>query len=155
MGYDCIEGFLYKQGVRGVEREQSLELPVVQVGPAPPDPAALQKVFHALANEHRLHIFQRLAAGNLGTCCGRIEWFEKGCCVTDLVNLIGLSQPTISHHLSVLQEAGLVRSEKRGLWTVFFPDPAAAELLSRFVGGLRDSLDCCRPEPSVPADARE
>ena len=38
-------------------------------------------------------------------------------CVCDLTEPLGLSQATVSHHLKVLSEAGLVRSEKRGYWT--------------------------------------
>ena len=38
-------------------------------------------------------------------------------CVCDLTEAVGLSQPTVSHHLRVLGEAGLVQSEKRGYWT--------------------------------------
>lgn len=42
-----------------------------------------------------------------------------GCeaCVCDLTGPLGLSQPTVSHHLKVLAEAGIVRGEKRGYWT--------------------------------------
>ena len=40
-------------------------------------------------------------------------------CVCDLTAPIGLSQPTISHHLKVLTEAGLLRREKRGTWAWF------------------------------------
>lgn len=38
-------------------------------------------------------------------------------CVCDLTEPLALSQPTVSHHLKVLAEAGIVRSEKRGYWT--------------------------------------
>jgi len=38
-------------------------------------------------------------------------------CVCDLTEPLGLSQPTVSHHLKVLAKAGLVSSEKRGYWT--------------------------------------
>lgn len=38
-------------------------------------------------------------------------------CVCDLTEPLGLSQPTVSHHLKVLSKAGLVASEKRGYWT--------------------------------------
>ncbi len=46
-------------------------------------------------------------------------------CVCELVPLFDLSQPTISHHLKVLREAGLVGSERRGLWAYYFVIPAA------------------------------
>lgn len=38
-------------------------------------------------------------------------------CVCDIANDLGISQPTVSHHLKVLAEAGIVESEKRGYWT--------------------------------------
>jgi ArsR family transcriptional regulator len=40
-------------------------------------------------------------------------------CVCDLTALVGLSQPTVSHHLKVLVEAGLLEREKRGTWAWF------------------------------------
>lgn len=103
------------------------------------------KIFQALANAHRLRIFTGLCQGALGTCCDRIEWFEKGCSVGDVVQAVGLSQPTISHHLSILADAGLVRSEKRGLWTCYFPNPEILAVLEHFVQDLKESC-CCAPQ---------
>jgi ArsR family transcriptional regulator, arsenate/arsenite/antimonite-responsive transcriptional repressor len=51
-------------------------------------------------------------------------------CVCELVPLFDLSQPTVSHHLKVLREAGIVGSERRGLWAYYYVDPAAVEELS-------------------------
>ena len=51
-------------------------------------------------------------------------------CVCELVPLFELSQPTISHHLKVLREAGLVDSERRGLWAYYYVTPDALEDLS-------------------------
>ena len=42
---------------------------------------------------------------------------ECAACVCDIADEIGVSQPTVSHHLRILAEAGLVESEKRGYWT--------------------------------------
>jgi len=50
-------------------------------------------------------------------------------CVCELVPLFDLSQPTISHHLKVLREAGLVGSERRGLWAYYYVVPAGLEEL--------------------------
>jgi len=50
-------------------------------------------------------------------------------CVCELVPLFDLSQPTISHHLKVLREAGLVGCERRGLWAYYYVAPAALEEL--------------------------
>lgn len=50
-------------------------------------------------------------------------------CVCELVPLFDLSQPTVSHHLKVLREAGIVGSERRGLWAYYFVIPGVlAEL---------------------------
>ncbi len=46
-------------------------------------------------------------------------------CVCELVPLFDLSQPTISHHLKVLREAGIVASERRGLWAYYYVLPDA------------------------------
>src|SRR3954453_7092119 len=51
-------------------------------------------------------------------------------CVCELVPLFDLSQPTVSHHLKVLRDAGLVGSERRGLWAYYYVDPEAMEELS-------------------------
>jgi ArsR family transcriptional regulator len=50
-------------------------------------------------------------------------------CVCELVPLFELSQPTVSHHLKVLRDAGIVGSERRGLWAYYYVVPEAlAEL---------------------------
>ena len=54
-------------------------------------------------------------------------------CVCELVPLFELSQPTVSHHLKVLREAGIVDSERRGLWAFYYVIP---EALDEFAGWL-------------------
>jgi ArsR family transcriptional regulator len=51
-------------------------------------------------------------------------------CVCELVPLFDVSQPTVSHHLKVLREAGIVGSERQGLWAYYYVIPAALEELS-------------------------
>jgi len=64
-------------------------------------------------------------------------------CVCELVPLFDLSQPTVSHHLKVLREAGLIQAERRGTWIYYRIVPAALESLAGlFAPGL------------VPAGAR-
>ena|SRR5881392_1695708 len=46
-------------------------------------------------------------------------------CVCELVPLFDLSQPTVSHHLKVLRDAGIVGSERRGLWAYYYVLPEA------------------------------
>ena len=54
-------------------------------------------------------------------------------CVCELVPLFELSQPTVSHHLKVLREAGLVDSERRGLWAYYYVNPEALKELSEWL----------------------
>jgi ArsR family transcriptional regulator, arsenate/arsenite/antimonite-responsive transcriptional repressor len=54
-------------------------------------------------------------------------------CVCELVPLFDLSQPTVSHHLKVLREAGIVGSERRGLWAYYYVDPDSLEELSAWL----------------------
>jgi ArsR family transcriptional regulator, arsenate/arsenite/antimonite-responsive transcriptional repressor len=54
-------------------------------------------------------------------------------CVCELVPLFDLSQPTVSHHLKVLREAGIVGSERQGLWAYYFVIPDALEELSAWL----------------------
>jgi ArsR family transcriptional regulator, arsenate/arsenite/antimonite-responsive transcriptional repressor len=51
-------------------------------------------------------------------------------CVCELVPLFELSQPTVSHHLKVLRDAGIVGSERQGLWAYYFVNPEALKELS-------------------------
>ena len=51
-------------------------------------------------------------------------------CVCELVPLFDIGQPTLSHHLKKLRDAGLVDSERRGLWAYYFVIPNALEELS-------------------------
>lgn len=77
----------------------------------------LDAIFKALASEHRRKILQILSDSTPEpgkTCCAADE--VCGCRLSDR---LGLSAPTISHHMSVLRTAGLVDSRKDGLWTYY------------------------------------
>lgn len=54
-------------------------------------------------------------------------------CVCELVPLFDLSQPTVSHHLKVLRRAGLVGSERQGLWAYYYVVPDSLEELSAWL----------------------
>jgi ArsR family transcriptional regulator len=54
-------------------------------------------------------------------------------CVCELVPLFDVSQPTVSHHLKVLREAGLVGSEKQGLWAYYYVLPGALDRLANWL----------------------
>ena len=69
-------------------------------------------VFKALSDPVRLRLYSRIAA-----CAGEA-------CVCDIQD-VGVSQPTVSHHLRKLREAGLIESERRGIWVYYRPVPGA------------------------------
>jgi ArsR family transcriptional regulator len=54
-------------------------------------------------------------------------------CVCELVPLFEISQPTLSHHLKKLRDAGIVDSERRGLWAYYYVLPEAMEELSEWL----------------------
>jgi ArsR family transcriptional regulator len=54
-------------------------------------------------------------------------------CVCELVPLFDLAQPTVSHHLKVLREAGIVDSERQGLWAYYYVLPDALKELSTWL----------------------
>ena len=54
-------------------------------------------------------------------------------CVCELVPLFDLSQPTVSHHLKKLREAGIVGSERRGLWAYYYVIPESLEEFSAWL----------------------
>ena len=65
-------------------------------------------------------------------------------CVCELVPLFDLSQPTVSHHLKVLRQAGLVGSERQGLWAYYYVIPGALTELSAWLSdtGIREDHSC-------------
>ena len=54
-------------------------------------------------------------------------------CVCELTPLFQISQPTVSHHLKVLRDAGIVDSERQGLWAYYYVVPEALEELSAWL----------------------
>lgn len=58
----------------------------------------------------------------------------EACAACDMVEPLAVSQPTVSHHLKVLREAGLVDSERRGRWIYYWPVPERLAILSRALG---------------------
>ncbi len=75
------------------------------------DAPAESLVLRAIAEPHRRRILQALKQAT--NCCGGAG---PGMCECDLQEELGISQPTVSHHLAVLRRAGLIASERRGHW---------------------------------------
>jgi ArsR family transcriptional regulator len=98
--------------------------PPLLAGPLDPDQAAtLARALKVLADPARLRLLSLIQAQPTGEAC-----------VCHLTEPLGLTQPTVSHHLKVLLDAGLVEREQRGSWAYFrvIPEPLEAlrELLA-------------------------
>ena len=92
--------------------------PVRAVRPLPArDQQRLVTAFKALADGTRVEIL-RLVGAQAGPIC-----------VCDIVDRFDLAQPTISHHLKVLREAGLLRTSKVGIWAFYELEAEAKDLL--------------------------
>lgn len=88
----------------------------------PLDAAAAERlagILKAVAEPTRLRLLSLVAAHEGGEAC-----------VCDLTEPVGLSQPTVSHHLKVLVDAGLLDREKRGVWAYYRLVPTALDALA-------------------------
>lgn len=92
----------------------------------------LARMFKALGDPVRLRLLS-LVASHLG----------GEACVCDISDSFDLSQPTISHHLKVLRQAGLLDCERRGTWVYYRVIPAALQQLSATldISGLSHTVD--------------
>lgn len=78
------------------------------------DAQRVSRTLKALADPARLRLLSIIAANDGAEAC-----------VCDLTEPVGLSQPTVSHHLRVLTEAGLLTRDKRGVWAYYALVPGA------------------------------
>jgi ArsR family transcriptional regulator, arsenate/arsenite/antimonite-responsive transcriptional repressor len=90
---------------------------MTRVKTTPVDPDV--RLFQALADPTRLAIVRELAG-------------SPEVCACDFSSCCDVRQPTVSHHLRVLREAGVVESERRGTWIYYRLAPAAADRLRSF-----------------------
>ncbi|WP_250574680.1 ArsR/SmtB family transcription factor [Nonomuraea sediminis] len=107
--------------------------PIVQA-----EAGELARVFKALGDPIRLRLLSLIGAHEGGRRVG------EGVCVCELTGAFDVTAPTISHHLKVLREAGLVDSERRGTWVYYWILPATLKRLTDVLA---------LPEPQV-TDAR-
>src|SRR5512135_3891055 len=89
---------------------------------------ATADLFKALGDPARVRIVNALATS------------REAVCICDLIEPLGLSQPTVSHHMKKLADAGVVAREQRGRWAYFSLRPEAVETLAS-VADLRGA--CC------------
>ncbi|WP_330261470.1 ArsR/SmtB family transcription factor [Streptomyces sp. NBC_00539] len=79
------------------------------------------KMFKALGDPVRLRLFSAVASHRDGEACV--------CDISD----VGVSQPTVSHHLKKLKEAGLLTSERRGTWVYYRVEPSVVAAMGRLL----------------------
>jgi len=85
------------------------------------DALALAHTYAALADPVRLRLLSLIAAaGEMCSC--------------DLMEPLGKSQPTVSHHTKVLADAGLIAGDKRGRWVHWRVEPAHTEFVQQILG---------------------
>ena len=82
----------------------------------------LARTLKALADPARLRLLSIVAASA-----------DQEACVCDLTEPIGLSQPTVSHHLRVLTDAGFLTRSKRGTWAYFKLVPGSLDRMSQLL----------------------
>lgn len=107
---------------RSVGQIGGCRAPVLQGRLGRTDAVHLAAGFKAIADPARLQLLSFVAAQPSGEAC-----------VCHLTTPLGLSQPTVSHHLKVLYEAGLLDRERRGTWVYYRIVPAE-------LAALRDAL---------------
>jgi len=103
------------------------------------DPAV--RLLQALADPTRLAIVRELAGAT-------------SVCACDFTDCCGVSQPTVSHHLRILREAGVIESERRGTWIFYRLVPSAAERLRSLAGELSGAAQIIPAAAIVKGRAR-
>ncbi|HYI56809.1 MAG TPA: metalloregulator ArsR/SmtB family transcription factor [Microlunatus sp.] len=89
---------------------------------------ALARMFKALGDPARVRLLSLIAASDGGEAC-----------ICDLTGPVGLSQPTVSHHMRLLADAGLVSREQRGKWAYFRVVDETLNAISQSVAPLRSA----------------
>src|SRR5436309_15593980 len=87
------------------------------------DPAHAARLFHALSDETRLRILERLRAG------------ER--CVCEMTDALDAAQSRLSFHLKVLKDAGLVTDRREGRWMYYALNRAALEQITAFASAVQ------------------
>ncbi|MFI6702984.1 ArsR/SmtB family transcription factor [Streptomyces sp. NPDC050509] len=109
-----------KQELAVLGQDEAGCCPTLLTAPMSQDQAVeLAKVFKALGDPVRLRLLSMIASRAGGEIC-----------VCDLTPAFDLSQPTISHHLKLLKQAGLIDSERRGTWVYYRLLPAMTDRLA-------------------------
>lgn len=94
--------------------------PLVRTPLTAEEAAGLAGVLRAIADPARLRLLSIIGSHDGGEACA-----------CDLTEPLGLSQPTVSHHLKTLVDAGLLTREKRGVWAYYSLVPGALDDVAR------------------------
>src|ERR1700683_3053851 len=97
--------------------------PLLREPLTPGQAADLARTLKALADPTRLRLVSMVAAHDGGEAC-----------VCELTEPLGLTQPTISHHLKILVDAGIFTRDKRGVWAYYALRPQALQALAAILG---------------------
>jgi len=99
-------------------------VPLLREPLTPAQAADLARTLKALADPTRLRLVSMVAAHDGGEAC-----------VCDLTEPLGLTQPTVSHHLKILVDAGIFTRDKRGVWAYYALRPEALSALAAILTG--------------------
>lgn len=91
------------------------------------------KIFSALSDPERFDIFNNLLKESKVCEIEGDEFVYRGNCVSNLGKRTSLSQPTISHHLKVLEKAGLIYRKRKGKWIHFFVEKSVLKEIGEFL----------------------
>nr|WP_229715503.1 metalloregulator ArsR/SmtB family transcription factor [Mangrovihabitans endophyticus] len=109
---------------------ETLRVPLTRAALDPEQASLFAPMFKALGDPVRLRLLSMIASAGGGEVC-----------VCDMTDCFPLSGPTISHHLRVLREAGLVAGDRRGTWVYY-------RLVPRSLAVLGALLEAGRPVPA-------
>ena len=90
-------------------------------------------VFKAFCDENRIHILKLLGSG------------EK--CACRLLEEMSISQPTLSHHMKILCDSGIVVGRKEGKWMHYRISPEGVQLAQAYLNGLTSADSACGSKP--------
>lgn len=100
--------------------------PIVQESLDAEDAEVLARLLKALADPARLRLVSMVASADGGEAC-----------VCDLTEPLALSQPTVSHHLRVLVDAGFLNRTKRGTWAYYSLTPGSLDGIAQILAPIR------------------
>ena len=115
-GLEPVDNWVMDENERAATGVKACATALVREPLAPERAVELSRVFKALADPNRLRLLSLIASHEGGEAC-----------VCDISEFVSVNQPTISHHLKVLRNAGLVSSRRRGTWVHYWVNTDALD----------------------------